>query len=63
MVCFRFYGVLPLLCPACGGQMKILAVFSVRPILGHGLQSSSLPDLEPVLEQAEMRKKTASRRK
>jgi hypothetical protein len=47
----RIYEALPLLCPKCGGEMKIIAFITegtvVREILGHLGQPTSPPRLMP----------------
>jgi len=37
----RIYGVPPLLCPACGGQMRILAFLNDPPIVSPILLQSN----------------------
>ena len=47
----RIYEVLPLVCPKCGGQMRIIAFISegpvIREILGHLGEPTSAPHLAP----------------
>jgi len=47
----RIYEVLPLLCPKCGGDMRIIAFINegpvIREILGHLGEPSSAPSLAP----------------
>ena len=47
----RIYEVLPLLCPKCGGAMRIIAVITegtvIREILGHLAEPISPPRLMP----------------
>ena len=47
----RMYEVLPLLCPQCGGAMKIIAFITaavvIREILGHLGEPTSPPRLMP----------------
>ena len=47
----RIYDVLPLVCPKCGGEMKIIAFLTeavvIREILGHLGESTSPPRLLP----------------
>ena len=49
----RIYEVLPLLCPKCGGDMRIIAFITegpVREILGHLGESTSAPRGPPLWE-------------
>ena len=48
----RIYGVLPLLCLGCGGQMKILAFLTNPPIVSAILLHLDLPHLPPPLSPA-----------
>jgi hypothetical protein len=48
----RIYGVLPLLCPACGGQMKILAFLTDPPVVSSILLHLDLPHQPPPLSPA-----------
>ena len=48
----RIYGVLPLLCLGCGGQMKILAFLTNPPIGSPILLHLDLPHLPPPLSPA-----------
>jgi len=48
----RIYEVLPLLCPACGGEMKILAFLTDPPVLRAILVHLDLPDLPPPISSA-----------
>jgi len=47
----RIYEVLPLLCPNCGGEMRIIAFITeasaIREILGHLGEPTSPPRLLP----------------
>ncbi len=47
----RIYEVLPLLCPQCGGEMRIIAFITeaavIREILGHLGEPTSPPRLLP----------------
>ena len=47
----RIYEVLPLLCPQCGGEMRIIAFITegtaIREILGHLGEPTSPPRLMP----------------
>ena len=48
----RIYEVLPLLCPACGGQMKILAFLTDPPVVVAILQHLELPHTPPPVSPA-----------
>jgi len=48
----RIYEVLPLLCPACGGSMKILAFLTDPPVLSAILVHLDLPNRPPPLAPA-----------
>ena len=48
----RIYGVLPLLCPACGGQMKVLAFLTDPPVVSAILLHLDLPHQPPPLSPA-----------
>jgi hypothetical protein len=48
----RIYEVLPLLCPACGGSMKILAFLTDPPVLSAILLHLDLPHRPPPLAPA-----------
>ena len=48
----RIYDVLPLLCPACGGSMKILAFLTDPPVLSAILVHLDLPNRPPPLAPA-----------
>jgi hypothetical protein len=48
----RIYAVLPLLCPACGGSMKILAFLTDPPVLSAILLHLDLPHRPPLLAPA-----------
>jgi Putative transposase len=48
----RIYEVLPLLCPACGGQMKILAFLTDPPIVFAILEHLELPHAPPPISPA-----------
>jgi hypothetical protein len=48
----RIYDVLPLLCPACGGSMKILAFLTDPPVLSAILLHLDLPHRPPPLAPA-----------
>ena len=48
----RIYEVLPLLCPACGGQMKILAFLTDPPVVRAILLHLELPHLPPPISPA-----------
>jgi hypothetical protein len=48
----RIYEVLPLLCPACGGSMKILAFLTDPPVLSANLVNLDLPNRPPPLAPA-----------
>jgi hypothetical protein len=48
----RIYEVLPLLCPACGGSMRILAFLTDPPVLSAILLHLDLPDRPPPLAPA-----------
>jgi hypothetical protein len=48
----RIYEVLPLLCPACGGQMKILAFLTDPPVVRAILLHLDLPHRPPPLSPA-----------
>ncbi len=48
----RIYGVLPLLCPGCGGQMKILAFLTDPPVVSKILLHLDLHHLPPPLSPA-----------
>jgi hypothetical protein len=47
----RIYEVLPLVCPKCGGDMRIIAFINegpvIREILGHLGEPTSAPSLAP----------------
>ena len=51
MLLARIYEVLPLVCPLCGGEMKIIAFINeprvIREILGHLDEPTSPPSLKP----------------
>ena len=51
MLLARIYEVLPLLCPKCGGEMKIIAFINeavvIRKILNHLGEPTSPPMLKP----------------
>ena len=51
MLLARIYEVLPLLCPKCGGEMKIIAFINeavvIREILNHLGEPTSPPMLKP----------------
>lgn len=52
MLIARIYEVFPLVCPKCGGEMRIIAFItegaSIREILGHLGEPTSPPRLMPV---------------
>ena len=48
----RIYEVLPLLCPACGGQMSILAFLTDPPVVSAILLHLDLPHRPPLLSPA-----------
>jgi hypothetical protein len=48
----RIYEVLPLLCPACGGQMRILAFLTDPPVVAAILLHLELPHLPPPISPA-----------
>lgn len=48
----RIYQVLPLLCPACGGEMRILAFLTDPPVVGAILLHLDLPRRPPPLSPA-----------
>ncbi len=48
----RVYGVLPLLCPACGGELKILAFLTDPPVVSRILLHLDLHHLPPPLSPA-----------
>jgi Putative transposase/Transposase zinc-binding domain len=48
----RIYEVLPLLCPACGGQMKILAFLTDPPVVFAILEHLELPHAPPMIAPA-----------
>ena len=48
----RIYGVLPLLCPGCGGDMKILAFLTDPPVVSKILLHLDLHHLPPPLAPA-----------
>ncbi len=48
----RIYEVLPLLCPACGGSMKILAFLTDPPVVSAILVHLDLPNQPPPLAPA-----------
>ncbi len=48
----RIYGVLPLLCPSCGGQMRILAFLTDPPVVSRILLHLELHHLPPPLSPA-----------
>ena len=48
----RIYDVLPLLCPACGGEMKILAFLTDPPVVSAILLHLDLPHKPPHLSPA-----------
>jgi len=48
----RIYEVLPLLCPACGGSMKVLAFITDPPVLSAILVHLDLPNRPPPLAPA-----------
>ena len=48
----RIYDVLPLLCAACGGEMRILAVLTDPPVVSHILLHLDLPHKPPPLSPA-----------
>ena len=49
----RIYEVLPLVCPKCGGEMRIIAFINddlvIREILGHIGAPTSAPRIAPAL--------------
>jgi hypothetical protein len=48
----RIYEVLPLLCPACGGQMSILAFLTDPPVVSAILLHLNLPHRPPLVSPA-----------
>ena len=48
----RIYDVLPLLCPACGGEMRILAFLTDPPVVSAILLHLDLPHTPPPLSPA-----------
>lgn len=48
----RIYDVLPLLCPACGGEMRILAFLTGPPVVSAILLHLDLPHKPPHLSPA-----------
>ncbi len=48
----RIYEVLPLLCPACGGQMRVLAFLTDPPVVAAILLHLELPHLQPPISPA-----------
>jgi hypothetical protein len=48
----RIYEVLPLLCPACGGQMRVLAFLTDPPVVAAILLHLQLPHLPPPISPA-----------
>ncbi len=48
----RIYGVLPLLCPGCGGQMRILAFLTDPPVVSAILLHLDFPHKPPPLSPA-----------
>ncbi|HSG06809.1 MAG TPA: hypothetical protein VLA36_00525 [Longimicrobiales bacterium] len=52
MLLARIYEVLPLLCPACGGQMSILALLTDPPVVSAILLHLHLPHRPPPLSPA-----------
>ena len=48
----RIYDVLPLLCPACGGEMRIIAFLTDPPIVAAILLHLDLPHTPPPLSPA-----------
>lgn len=52
MLLARIYEVLPLLCPACGGQMSILAFLTDPPVVSAILLHLDLPHRPPPLSPA-----------
>jgi len=48
----RIYEVLPLLCPSCGGQMRILAFLTDPPVVRSILIHLDLPDRPPPVAPA-----------
>ncbi|MDA0330300.1 MAG: IS91 family transposase, partial [Gemmatimonadetes bacterium] len=48
----RIYDVLPLLCPACGGEMRILAFLTDPPVVSAILLHLDLPHKPPPLSPA-----------
>jgi len=49
----RIYDVLPLLCPACGGEMRILAFLTDPPVVSAILLHLDLPHKPPAFDPAE----------
>ncbi len=43
----RIYAVFPLICPACGGQMKIIAFIREKPVINGFLKSIEEPTTPP----------------
>lgn len=52
MLLARIYEVLPLLCPACGGQMRILAFLTDPPVVTAILLHLELPHKPPPISPA-----------
>ena len=52
MLLARIYEVLPLLCPACGGQMRILAFLTDPPVVAAILLHLELPHSPPPISPA-----------
>ena len=52
MLLARIYEVLPLLCPSCGGEMKILAFLTDPPVVAAILLHLELPHLPPPISPA-----------
>ena len=52
MLLARIYEVLPLLCPACGGHMKILAFLTDPPVVFAILVHLELPHQPPLISPA-----------
>ncbi len=52
MLLARNYEVLPLLCPACGGHMKILAFLTDPPVVTAILVHLELPHQTPLISPA-----------
>ena len=52
MLLARIYEVLPLLCPACGGQMRILSFLTDPPVVVAILEHLELPHRPPPISPA-----------